>query len=356
MHPSIDFRALAPQRLSPTLACSLLRLSRYSAFYDKICPEDETPAMRIGILAHERVLTPDAKNTKNILEKETCLNARQEEVPFSRRNKDAREWIDRQKAEGKRVFSVEEDRIATEMAETLKLNATAQVALAVCSEREKYYRWVQSVPFNGGVRDVVCSTRIDAHGETLSGKPYIVSYKTTFSKNPEEALDKGFRNFFYDVQSVAEAFALDALGIAPFTEEDGRLTITPTCYIVQSSQPPYDSFCPTHDDMDIIEPLSAFLWNEALHRFLLAGDEIRKFGSPRRAYHQDGNDAEDIATGNEIGRHIGFKMQRTLTYRNESINPLAPHAKISDMRGKKLKTQGDPDDTGKPKRERAAFA
>lgn len=172
-------------------------------------PEEQTPAMRWGTLAHTVILEPDKFDDEVFVL-----------PPCDRRTKEGKETYAQamREAAGRTIITMDE-------AQQLEGMKDAFYADKACRNAVQYIEYVEaSLYWIDQVQDVQCRARMDA----IRKDGVIVDYKTTDNASPAAFL-RSVMSFRYHVQA---AFYLDSLKAV--TGQDGTFLL-----VAQEKKPPY---------------------------------------------------------------------------------------------------------------------
>lgn len=177
--------------------------------HKKANPEEPTPAMRWGTLAHTAILEPDK------MDEETFI------LPAcDRRTKEGKEIYAQamREAAGRTIITLEEAQQLDDMRDAFYAEKACRNAVQNIEHIEASLYWID--PF----QDVQCRARMDA----IRKDGIVIDYKTTQDATPKAFL-RTVLSFRYHVQA---AFYLDALKTV--TGQDGTFLL-----IAQEKTPPY---------------------------------------------------------------------------------------------------------------------
>lgn len=177
--------------------------------HKKANPEEPTPAMRWGTLAHTAILEPDKMDAETFI------------LPAcDRRTKEGREIYDQaiREAAGRTILTLEEAQKLNGMKEAFYADKCCQNAMQNIEHVEASLYWLDPL------EDVQCRARMDV----IRKDGIIIDYKTTEDATPKAFL-RTVLNYRYHVQA---AFYLDALKTV--TGQDGTFLL-----IAQEKKPPY---------------------------------------------------------------------------------------------------------------------
>lgn len=172
-------------------------------------PEEQTPAMRWGTLAHTVILEPDKFDDEVFVL-----------PPCDRRTKEGKETYAQamREAAGRTIITMDEAQQLEGMKDAFYADKACRNAVQNIEYVEASLYWIDQV------QDVQCRARMDA----IRKDGVIVDYKTTDNASPSAFL-RSVMSFRYHVQA---AFYLDALKAV--TGQDGTFLL-----VAQEKKPPY---------------------------------------------------------------------------------------------------------------------
>jgi hypothetical protein len=187
----------------------LIRHAPALYLHNKEHPQETTPAMRWGTLAHTAILEPDK------FESEVYTLP-----PCDRRTKEGKAIYEQamQEANGRTLITLDEARQLDGMRDALYADKSCRDSLSDIEHTEASLYWIDKY------EDVQCRARMDV----IRKDGTVIDYKTTDNAHPKAFL-RDVLNFRYHVQA---AFYLDALRAV--TGQEGQFLL-----IAQEKKPPY---------------------------------------------------------------------------------------------------------------------